>query len=288
MSLEHREGRLFSNIDQCEIYWQQWRPIDREVQAVIGLVHGFCEHSGRYRSLVEALVPYGFVIHALDHRGHGHSGGERGHVHRFDHYRWDLHQWIRQTIDPEKGALPFFLIGHSMGGLITLDYALHHPNRLRGIVVSGPMLRLRLKVPAVKVLAGRLLSRVAPRFTLPNELDSRMLSHDPKVVKAREEDPLIKDVASSRWFTESMKASQQILQSASRLQVPALLMHGGDDPLTDPKATQEFFEALPISDKKWVEWPGMYHEIFNEIDRDQVFEVVRVWLENHLSPNHPK
>lgn len=282
--MEHDEGRIFSNLDQCELYWQHWRPVHQKVHAVLGVVHGFSEHSSRYQFLVDALLPHGFSIYAIDHRGHGRSQGLPGHVDRFDQYRWDLHQWIQQVIDVEKKSLPFFLIGHSMGGLITLDYALHHPERLAGIVVSGPMLRLKVKLPAVKVIAGKILSKWLPRVTLASDLDARMLSHDPKVIQARAEDPLVHDVASTRWFTEGMAAGERILRSASQLRVPTLFMHGGEDPLTDPKATQEFYQAMFFKDKKWIQWPGMYHEIFNEVERNKVFEAVHSWLFEHLHP----
>ena len=284
MNMEQTEGRIFSPLDRCELYWQCWRPRSTPLRAVVGVVHGFSEHSSRYQFLVDALLPHGFLIYAMDHRGHGRSKGARGHVDCFDQYRRDLHSWVQQVINVERGSLPLFLIGHSMGGLITLDYALHHPEQLAGIVVSGPMLRLRVQVPRIKAIAGKVFSKWLPRLTFPSGLDVHMLSHDPKVIKARQEDPWVHDVASARWFTEGMAAGQRVLCSASQLKIPALLMHGGDDPLTDPKATEEFYRAMVFQDKKWILWPGMFHEIFNEVEREKVFEAVRSWLFEHLQP----
>jgi len=249
-----------------------------EKHAVV--VHGFGEHSGRYGNVIEPLLKDGFGVHLMDTRGHGKSEGKRGHVLRYDEYIEDLDLFF-DKLEREKGIRKAHLIGHSQGGLIVLKYAIMKPEALLTVSASGSLLRLKVKVPIYKEIPGKLFSKLIPGFSMPNGLLASDLSHDPAVVKAYEDDPLVHDLASARWFTEMVGASAWTLAHAPDLKVPALIMHGSDDRLTDHTGSEEFYKNAGARDKELKIYEGMFHEIFNEIGKEKPLGDLRDWLKKH-------
>ena len=244
------------------------------------LIHGFGEHCGRYLNVVNHLTPLGYGVYGFDLRGHGRSPGQRGHIQSWDEYRGDLRAFL-QKVSSQEPTLPVFLLGHSMGALIALDYLLHNPAGLRGAIVSGAPLEPVGVAKPFLVLLARVLSRVWPRFSLPLGLDPKGISRDLGVVKAYEADPLVHGKTTVRWGTEILKTIEWVKIHPAEVKIPLLLIHGGSDPLNSPEGTRKFFEKILFPDKEMKIYPGSYHEVHNDFDYEQVMKDMAQWMERH-------
>jgi alpha-beta hydrolase superfamily lysophospholipase len=256
-----------------------WRCEQPEARAQVVLVHGFGEHSGRYHELAEFLFERGFSIASFDLRGHGKSSGLAGHVRRFVDYQRDLSRVIELTIGSGPGKR--FLIGHSMGGLITLGYLARQPLGVAGAVVSAPLLGFAVRIPKTKLALGAVGGFIAPRLLMASEIDPAVLSRDPEVGNAYSKDPLVHRVVSTGWFREATRSMNRMPEAARSITSPVLLLHGTDDKLASVDATRLVFDRIGSVDKELVVYPGYYHELFNEPERRQVFETVADWLNRH-------
>jgi alpha-beta hydrolase superfamily lysophospholipase len=257
-----------------------WRCETQEARAQVVVVHGFGEHSGRYRELAEFLVQRGFAIASFDLRGHGKSSGLAGHVRRFTDYERDLSRVIELTIG--RGPRKRFLIGHSMGGLITLRYLSRQPLGVAGAIVSAPLLGFAVRIPTAKRALGAVSGFIAPRLRMANEVDPAVLSRDPEVGRAYERDPLVHRLVSTRWFREATRLMNQMPEAARSISSAVLVLHGSHDKLASVDATRIVFDRIASADKELIVYPGYYHELFNEPDRRQVFDTVAEWLSRHL------
>ena len=183
----------FSGSDGIKIFYRQYQAESERARMVIA--HGLGEHSGRYGNVVERVLPKGFSVWVPDHRGHGQSGGKRGHILNFVQYLTDLRSMIELAKKDIPGEIPCFLLGHSMGGLIALYFAQRYPELIDGVVASSPCLGMVIEIPPVKKVLGSFMSYLWPGLIMGNELDATKISHDPDVVKAYENDPLVHDRA---------------------------------------------------------------------------------------------
>ena len=262
------------------LYRQSWLP-NGESRAAIVLVHGLGEHSGRYEYLAGHCTARGFAVHALDHYGHGKSEGLAGYVERFSVYLDGVRELLAYVREQQAGA-PLFLLGHSMGGLIAAAFLREAQSEFRAGVLSGPALKSDAAPPAIVLWVNRLLSSLAP--TLPMiALDPAGVSRDPEVVRAYVSDPLVHHgKVRARLIAEMMAAMKQTLAHASEISLPILIMHGEDDTLTSPDGSREFFAHAGSTDKTLKIYPGLYHEIFNEPEKDAVLGEMTDWLEAHL------
>lgn len=276
--MEHSEG-TFSGFGGLPLYYQHWGPAG-EPRAVLVIVHGFGEHSGRYMNVVNHLVPKGYAVYALDQRGHGRSPGPRGYIHSWEEFREDVRAFVRRVAEMGPNR-PLFLMGHSMGGLIVLEYALHYPEGLKGVIASAPALAQVGVSPALMTLA-RLLSRILPRFAMNTGLDATSISRDLEVVATYQADPLVHSIGTARLGTEMTKAMLWTQEHAREWQRPLLILHGGADRLVPPQGSRRFLENVPIADKEYREYEGGYHEPHNDIHRAQVLADLEHWLERHL------
>lgn len=268
--------------DGNRLYWQRLSA-DVTPTAVLLFVHGLAEHSGRYRHVMEWFAGRGFDCWSFDYRGHGKSPGRRVHVDQFDEFLTDLqaaHRLIREAC-PE---LPLILIGHSQGGLITLRYTLNHPQDLAAVVVSSPFLGIHPASRPNTALrtVGHILSKIAPRLMLSKPPDPSLLSRDSEVGEAYLNDPLTSHTVSARWFTEVMAAHRDTLERAGELLVRTLAMQSGADRLADPAATRAWVNNTPPNLVDYIEWPGFYHEMFNEWDKELVFNRMELWMQARL------
>ena len=263
------------------LYMQWWRP-ETASKAVLLIVHGFGEHSGRYQNIVNTLVPRGFAVYSFDNHGHGRSSGKRGHVARWEVFRSDVAAAAARVREKEPGV-PFFIMGHSMGGLIVLEYVLHHPQGLSGMIVSGPALSQEAVSP-VMLAAGRVISRIWPSFTMDTKLAASAVSRDAEVVRAYESDPLVHSMGSARLGTEMGKAMKYVLANAHALTLPVLIIHGGADQLVPARTSRELFEKISSQDKTRLDYPGAYHETHNDLGWEKPVAEIAGWLEKHLSP----
>lgn len=277
MKLDRREY-TFAGAGDMQLFGQAWLP-EQPPRAVVALVHGFGEHGGRYTYLAEALTGAGYVLSTFDHRGHGRSPGLRGHVDNADQFLTD----IKASLAVAKGlapSVPLFLFGHSMGGLLALDYAIRSPEGIAGIIASAPLLAQPNVAPWINFAASA-LSRIRPAFSLDTGVKPETISRDPAEVKRYRDDPYVHGRASARFGTELQAAQTWTQAHAGELRIPLLLYHGTDDPLVPIAGSRTFFANVKVADKEWIEWPGGYHESHNDLHRGDVFTAVLKWLERH-------
>ncbi len=262
--------------DGTSLFCQTWIPTENPVATLI-IVHGLGEHSDRYQHVAQYFSERNFAVFAADLRGHGKSAGQRGHIDTFQDYLNDVTALITFA-KTESPNLPLFLMGHSMGGLIVLNYALKTPQGISSVVASGPGLRARMKVPAWKVTMANLMSNLLPKLSIPNGIDPHHISRDPDVVQKYIANPLVHDKVSARWYTEFVNTGDWVLQHAKSMNVPTLVLQGGADPIVDPTGARDFFEGMTIADKKHIEYPNLYHEILNEPEQMTVLNDIEAWL----------
>lgn len=266
--------------DGRRIVTQTWLP-EGEPRAILAFSHGVGEHCRRYDHVGEALAEAGYALHMGDLRGHGESPGARGHVMSFDEYRADFAAIVQSAWRAAPQA-PYFIGGHSLGGLIALSAALDRPLGGRGIVVTGPALGLAFDPPVWKVTLARLLAVIAPAARFSTGLDTQALSRDPAVVQAYESDPLVHGDITARGYVETMNAQREAVANAARLQMPLLVMHGSADRLTSVEASRAFVEQAGTADKTLKVYEGFYHELFNEVEAGQVLADLVAWLDAHV------
>jgi alpha-beta hydrolase superfamily lysophospholipase len=281
---DHRHGRI-NTADQLDLVWQSWTPVSP--RGVIVIIHGLAEHSGRYRETAEFLSENGWAVYACDLRAHGLSPDPpkagRVHVNRFEDYFRDVDALTGLAREKHR-ELPIYLLGHSMGGLISIRYSLEKPAGLAGAIISSPVLGTHpeFKPPLFLKLMVSILSRLAPRLLVASDLDTQAISRDPAVVKAYIDDPLVSHKISTRWYGEIMKSMKKAHKSAASLRIPMLLMQSGDDRLVDPAAPGRWAKAAPNGLVELVVWDGLYHEMFNEPEKDRVRARLIEWLDGHL------
>lgn len=250
-------------------------------RALVAVVHGLGEHSGRYAALAETLVERRFTVAALDLPGHGEAKGTRGDAKRWEFLR---DQCVPATFTASRGMpgqppdLQTVLLGHSMGGLMALDFALAHPRQLLAVVASAPALR-SAPPPAWKLGLARAARVLAPGSGFAHGLDESGMSRDPEVLQLRKDDPLMHDRITPRLYFGYTEARERVMAEAKRLAIPALLLQGMADRVIDPKGALEFNVVAPHGMARLITYPGAYHEIFNDLDRGQVLRDLAGWLD---------
>lgn len=263
--------------DGVQLYGQGWQP-EGEAKAVVSLVHGLGEHSGRYPHMAECLASAGYALVTFDLRGHGKSNGRRGHTPSIELLFDDIDHLLDEAARRYPG-LPRFLYGHSLGGNLVLNYTLRRLPRLAGVIATGPWLRLAGTSPAAKLVLGSVMDRVWPSMAFANGLDPQDISRDPAVVSAYIRDPLVHDRLSARLGIGAYRSGAWALEHAREFPLPLLLMHGDSDHITSPEASREFAEQAG-SRCTFKAWEGCYHEIHNEPEQKQVFATLLNWLDN--------
>ncbi|MEW6717925.1 MAG: lysophospholipase [Chloroflexota bacterium] len=261
--------------DNLKLAGLLWEP-SQKPRLVVCLVHGLGEHIGRYIHVAKAFTQAGFAFIGVDLRGHGKSEGPRGHIPNYDLLLDDITMLIEKT-EERFPDLPRVLYGHSLGGNAVLNYILRRSHTLKGSITTAPWLRLAFEPPALQVTLARLMNRLWPSFTQANNLDTSALSHDQSIVRAYEEDPLVHDRVTARLFAEFYEAGFWALQHAEELKTDLLLMCGKEDRIISPDACREF--ATKAGKRcSFRPWDGLYHEIHNEYEKDQVLAEMIGWL----------
>ncbi|MCP4367167.1 MAG: alpha/beta hydrolase [Deltaproteobacteria bacterium] len=277
--MKHQEGYV-RGVRDTNIYYQYWLP-EGEPKALLLVVHGLAEHSGRYMNVVNFLVPSGYAVYGIDHVGHGKSNGGRVYVERFDDYTKTLKKYLDKIREwlPEK---PIFLIGHSMGGLISTAYMLEHQDELSGAVLSGPSVKVPDNISQATIFLGKLLSIIIPKAGII-QLDAEGISRDPAVVDEYVNDPLVyKGKITARLGAELLKVMQRVTGQASKIRLPIMIVQGSDDKLVDPSGARLLYDLVSSKDKTIKIYNGFYHEVFNEPEHEQVLNDVKTWIDAHL------
>lgn len=266
--------------DGINFYGQVWEP-EAAPRAVVALVHGLGEHSGRYAHVAEALNGAGHALMAFDLRGHGKSTGPRGHTPSLETWMDDVDRFLREVEGRFPGR-PSFLYGHSLGGCIVLNYALRRRPSLAGVIATGAALRTPLEKQTVKVAMARLLGGILPTLTMPSGLSAAALSHDTQVVQTYVQDPLVHGLATARLAVDTLAAGKWALAHAAEFPpIPLLLMHGGADAICLAEGSREFAGRVP-GDCTLQVWDGLYHEVHNEPQKEEVLAYMVDWIDRTL------
>jgi alpha-beta hydrolase superfamily lysophospholipase len=276
--LEETTLSAYIALDGENLAVQDW-PLEngRKVRAMVLLVHGLGEHAGRYDQLARRLNEWGFAVCGYDQYGHGESDGLSGGLTSDNRLLNDLADMLDSTRARMDPSIPLILLGHSMGGLVAARLVSLGLRPVQGLVLSSPALDLGLNA-FQKLLLG-MLQRIAPDLRVGNGIDPRHISHDPAVVKAYRNDPLVHRRISARLVRFMVGAAQATLAHAPHWNVPTLLLYAGDDKLVNPAGSRNFAAAAPPQFVNAHCFEDHYHEIFNELDREPVFALLKVWLD---------
>lgn len=265
----------FLSTDGTRLFVRDWLLDDPAARRGVVIMHGLGEHCGRYLPLAGFFNQLGFQVRTYDHRGHGRSGGASGDVPDAQQVFADARQLIEDF--SSRLAAPPLLLGHSMGGLFAARFACACMAPLSGLILSSPALALRMNRWQQALL--QVATALIPAIGLPNGLSARYLSHDTEVVRAYQQDPLVHPKISARLLNCMLSAITYCQQHPGALKIPVLVMAAEEDHLVDPQGARQFAAALPEQQVMLRSYPGLYHEIFNELDNTQVFDDLRSWLE---------
>ena len=277
--MQHSEG-TFEGAGGASIYYQYWLP-EGPVRAVFLLAHGAAEHCARYQHVAEYFAEHGYAMAGLDHEGHGRSEGARGYVRNFDDFLETLGIFHAQ-INKDFGDLPTILLGHSMGGLIGTSYLLDHQDDFAACILSGPAIKTDLEPGWLQMTIIRLLSAILPKMgVLP--LDANGVCRDPETVQRYREDPLVfSGKLSARLVSELFNTMAKVQAGAKNITLPMQMLHGEKDSMASPAGSRFLYEQLGSKNKDLKIYPELFHEVFNEPEREQVFKDMLSWLEDTL------
>ncbi|BAY62701.1 alpha/beta hydrolase fold protein [Calothrix brevissima NIES-22] len=271
----------FTGLEELALYYQSWLP-EGKFKAILVIVHGLGAHSSRFGNIIEQLLPKEYAIYAFDMRGNGRSPGQRGYINSWAEFREDLRIFI-ELIHNKYPDYPIFIMGHSLGGVVVLDYILRHPQEaktLKGAIALAPAIG-KVGVSQFRLRLGKLLSRIWPQFSLSTGIDLSTASRDEKVLAAYSTDPLRHTLGTARLATEYFATVDWIYSHANEWQLPLLILHGGADKVALPEGSDIFYKLVNYKDKQRVVYPGAYHELQSDINYREVITDLENWLEKH-------
>ena len=257
--------------DGVVLNYYHWVP--ENAKAAIVISHGWSEHAGRYDALAKWFADFGYEVHALDHRGHGKSDGKRGHVARWQDYATDLEQ-LRSSLEQKTQ----YLLGHSMGGMISILHLLEYPNRFAAVALSGPAADVSIPVSKMKALMGKTMSSIIPTLSLANNIDPYSVCSDTKVVEDYISDPLNHGKVTARWFSEYLKTIDRVKQEAGKIQTPIAVWHGDGDSLVEPWVSQNLFKNLNMEFRQYKLIENVFHEILLEANWTDTAGEIKDWI----------
>jgi acylglycerol lipase len=264
-----------TSADGTHLFYRAWPRA--QARYTFAVVHGLGEHSGRYAAFADAMGRRGMATYALDLRGHGKSQGQRGHVDSWSQWTDDTAAFVARVESLTPGEV--IPVGHSFGGVAMLSTVLAGKLKSsRRFIVSSPALKVKASVTQWKVSLAPITSRLVPRLTLDNEVDPGTVSRIPEVVAAYRSDPLVHSRISSRLYTEWHRATRDVLDHAERIAIPFLILVGTDDRLIDPTGSEELHAKAPAKSTLHL-LPGRYHEPFNDLDSEEVFDIIATWVD---------
>jgi alpha-beta hydrolase superfamily lysophospholipase len=267
------EGQVLS-ADGTRLAYRTW--LQPQARHTFAVAHGLGEHSGRYAAFAQAMAARGMATYALDLRGHGNSQGQRGHLDSWGQWTEDIAAFVGRVESQTSGEV--IPLGHSFGGAAMLSTVLAGKLKSsRRFIVSSPALKLKAAVPQWKASLGAVTSRLVPRLAMNNEVHPGTVSRIPEVVEAYRADPLVHAKISSRMYTEWTGAARDVLAHADQIQIPFLILAGDDDRLIDPSGSEQLHAKTPRLSTLEI-LPGRYHEPFNDLGSDEVFDIIARWV----------
>lgn len=273
---KHLENK-FKASDSTEIFYT--KDIIDNPRAVVIIVHGLCEHLGRYDYFTKKLNEQGFVVYRFDNRGHGKSSGERGYVESFHDFIEDANEVVNMA-KSDYAELPVFMFGHSMGGFITSAYGIKYKDKLNGQLLSGAA---TIELPIFEQIKQDNYFEKNPRQKAPNDL-SNLICRDKDIVKQYDEDPLVLKESNLKLLGECfIKGADWINKNIENYEYPCLIMHGEEDKIVIPEASKWFFKNIKSKDKELKIYPKCYHEILNEKDeKDEIISNICSWINKRI------
>lgn len=270
----------FDGVGGVRIVYDVWTP-DIEPRAVVILSHGYAEYARRYEHVAARFGDAGLATYALDHRGYGRSAGRRARVRDISEYAGDFHTLVSIAARQHPG-LPRIVVGHSMGGATVFTYGVDHPDDYQLMVLSGPAVTLRSVLPRPLALAAKTIGGLAPGLPVIG-VDSSAMSRDPQVVAAFDADPLVYHGRAPAGLGRAlMQVAEAMPRRAAALTAPLLVVHGTADRLIPVDGSRQLVAAVGSSDAELKEYPGLYHEVFNEPEHHQVLDDVVSWIDARL------
>lgn len=268
----------FTATDGDNLAMQDWPlPEGLRLRGVVIVVHGLGEHAGRYDALARRLNEWGFAVRGYDHYGHGDSNGVRGALPVDDRLVTDLADVIDSTRLRMDEGVPLIVFGHSMGGLVSACMVSQGKLPVDGLVLSSPALDPGLS--GLQKFLVAVLPRLAPNLTVGNGLDPDLISHDPDVVTAYKQDRRVHARISARLARFIAATGPAVIARAPKWKVPTLLMFAGADRLVDPRGSRAFAAAAPAQVVQSHCFEDLFHEIFNELENEQVYDMLKRWLD---------
>lgn len=266
--------------DKIRLYYEFWVPDNPK--AIVVFVHGLGDHMGAYAEFMKHLLKNNLGICFYDQRGHGKSSGRRAHCRRFEDFLRDLSQVI-EMVQNEYPQQPVFLIGHSFGGQVALNFVGRYSKGLRGLVALSPNLEPLVKIPQWKKKFCLWLSRWIPILRLQTNIDPENFSHDLGWVEAVQADAMRYWHVTTRLGAEILKNLDQIPKLAFQVKVPCLFLHGGDDHVCSLDATRKFYHSVLVQNKDFRTYPGLYHELLHETEREKVMSHITSWIDGQIT-----
>ncbi len=270
----------WKSFDGLTMFARGWEP-DGAPKAVVCLVHGHGEHVGRYAHVGAAFAAAGYALLGFDLRGHGKSGGARGHTPSLEAYFNDIDDFLREVAARFPSA-PRFLYGHSLGGLLSLSYSLTRKVNARGMIITSPGLRTAIHEQKAKVMLAKVLGALAPTLSLPSGLVAEHISRDPQVVAAYVNDPLVHDKITLGFGRAGLKVTDIAFARAAQLPVPVLLAYCSEDKIAFPRGSEEFARLAPQGRVTLKRFEGLYHEPHNEPEKAEVLKTYIQWLDEQV------
>lgn len=276
MSVDSRLSTFIAT-DGDNIVVQDWPlPTGEPVRGVVILVHGLGEHAGRYAHVAAKFNQWGFFVRGYDQCGHGQSSGAPGGLPSDSRLLDDLADMVDDMRTRMEAGLPLILLGHSMGGLVAARFVSLRMREVEALVLSSPAFDPGLNW--FQQLLVKVLPRYLPNLRVGNGVKPQFISHDPDVVKAYRDDPLVHDRISARLAGFIADAGAAVLAAADQWTVPTLLLYAGQDRLVNPQGSRKFAVAAPPKLVTTQCFENLYHEIFNEQESEPVFAALKAWL----------
>jgi alpha-beta hydrolase superfamily lysophospholipase len=295
MTTHHEEGALTRRLGPGPTLYSSFTApggpdgAPTRARAVVALLHGYADYGGRYQRVADLWAEMGIATATIDMRGHGRAEGPRGYCDRFSDYLDDVGELVRLVCDMAPGV-PAVLFGHSFGGLVASSYVIERPAHAssglpgiawKGLAMTGPFFGLPRKIPAVQLLAGRIVRRIAPGFPQPMGLKGEQMTHDAAIAAQYDKDPLGFTKMPVQWFFEVQEAQKRALERAREVTLPLSIVMGSEDRVAKIESAKEFYERASSKDKTWELSQGHLHEVLNEPEWKAIAEKLGSWILAH-------
>jgi alpha-beta hydrolase superfamily lysophospholipase len=271
----------FNGVGGAELFFRVLEPLTAPKAAII-LIHGHGDHSGGLQNISNSLVKNKYIVYAYDLRGHGQSSGKRGYIRSWDEFRGDLHEF-RKLVKLDQPDLPLYIIGHSLGGLITLDYALDYSEGIGGIVAISP--GISYEVTRIEKLGISLLSKVKPDYSINKSGSFQLVARDSSKFTKYYSDVLRHNMVTPGLGRGLIHAISRMEQHPQSLKLPILLQYGLADKITPPNKLRNFLNSVASVDKQAIEYASAKHRPFDEVGKKRFLSDLVGWLDQQIAQN---